>query len=81
MKIGNYQIGRYHAIIKAIYEDNSVYYETSFSSESDLMKSVSAYNHLIGQVVGQATENPRKLVDFNIIRGKENIIKELEREV
>lgn len=81
MVVNNHKIGRYHAIIKAIYDDNSIYYETDFTSESDLLESVSAYNWLIGEKVGLATDNPRILKDFEVIIGKENIIKELEREV
>lgn len=40
MKVGTYQIGRYHGIIKKLYEDGSVDYETSFISQDDLMRSV-----------------------------------------
>lgn len=77
MKVGNYQIGRYHAIIKKIYEDGSIDYETSFSDSADLEESVYAIRHCVGQVIGIATDNPKKLVDMAVIRGKEEIIKEL----
>lgn len=77
MKVGNYQIGRYHAIIKKTYEDGSIDYETSFTDQADLMESVSAIRHCIGELVGTATSNPKVLVDMAVIRGKENIIKEL----
>ena len=40
MKVGAFQIGRYHAIIKKSYADGSADYETSFSDEADLMESV-----------------------------------------
>lgn len=80
MKVGKYQIGRYHAIIKKIYEDGYVDYETSFSSEIDLMASVYAVQKCIGKMIGIATDNPRVLVDMEIIRGKNNIIKELIEE-
>lgn len=82
MKIGNYQIGRYHGIIKKMYEDGSFDYETSFSDAADLMQSVYAIHNYIGKIgkmVGIATDNPRVLVDMTVIRGKENIIKELTK--
>ena len=40
MKVGKFQIGRYHAIIRKSYADGSVDYETSFSDHADLMESV-----------------------------------------
>lgn len=79
MKIGNYQIGRYHAIIKKVYEDGSVSYETSFSDACDLMESVHAMELCVGKKVGIATDNPKKLVRYSVIRGKNNIMEELER--
>lgn len=78
MKVGAYQIGRYHAIIKKFYEDGSILYETSFSSESDLMKSVYAINRCIGRLTGIATSDPKVLTGMEVIKGKEKIIKELE---
>lgn len=81
MRIGKYQIGKYHAIIKKIYEDGSVDYETSFSSESDLVESVYAIQKCIGKMVGIATDEPKVLIDMVVIRGKDNIIKELPKEV
>lgn len=77
MRIGKYRIGKYHAIIKKIYEDGSVDYETSFSSENDLMESVYAIQRCIGKMIGIATDNPKVLIDMDVIRGKNNIIKEL----
>ena len=77
MRIGKYQIGRYHAIIKKFYEDGSVEYETSFSSENDLMESVYAIQKCVGKLIGIATDNPKVLIDMDVIRGKDNIIKEL----
>ena len=38
MKVGEFQIGRYHAIIRKNYADGSVDYETSFSDQADLME-------------------------------------------
>lgn len=38
MKVGEFQIGRYHAIIRKSYADGSVDYETSFSDHADLME-------------------------------------------
>ncbi len=37
MKVGEFQIGRYHAIIRKNYADGSVDYETSFSDQADFM--------------------------------------------
>ena len=79
MKVGKFQIGRYHAIIKKEYEDGSVDYETRFSDQADLMESVHAIRLCIGELVGTATKNPKVLKNMSVIRGKENIIKELEQ--
>lgn len=78
MKVGDYKIGRYHGIIKKIYKDGSVDYETDFSDEEDIKGSIYALRSCVGQLIGRATDNPRVLVDITVIRGKENIIKELE---
>jgi len=78
MKVGKYQIGRFHAIIKKIYEDGSIDYETQFSDNADLMESVYAIRQCIGELVGIATDNPKILSAMSVIRGKENIIKELK---
>ena len=78
MKVGKYQIGRYHAIIKKTYENGSIDYETSFSDDEDLAESAMAISQCIGKLVGIATDNPKILKSCSIIRGKENIIKELE---
>ena len=77
MKVGNYQIGRYHGIIKKTYEDGSVDYETSFSDSSDLADSYRCLLMCRGEMCGTATDNPRVLKTVEKIRGKENIIKEL----
>lgn len=78
MQVGKYKIGRYHAIIKKMYADGSWEYETNFISENDLSQSAYAIKSCIGQLVGTATDNPRVLLDMQIIRGKAEIIKELE---
>lgn len=78
MKVGKYQIGRYHAIIKKEYEDGSIDYETSFSDAEDLQKSVYAIKQCIGHVCGTATDNPKVLTGMSVIRGKENIMEELK---
>ena len=78
MKIGKYQIGRYHAIIKKVYEDDSVNYETSFSDAEDFFKSVHAIQSCTGKLIGIATTSPKVLRDVILIRGKEEIMKELE---
>ena len=75
MKVGNYQIGRYNAIIKKTYED-----ETSFSDKADISESYYCICQCKGKLVGTATDNPRVLKGVEIIRGKENIIKELTEE-
>lgn len=78
MKVGAFQIGRYHAIIKKIYADGSVEYETSFSDQADLMESVLCMNRCIGKRVGLATDSPKVLLDIQVIRGKQEISRELE---
>jgi hypothetical protein len=78
MKVGKYQIGRYHAIIKKNYEDGSWDYETSFSDKADISESYYCICQCKGKLVGTATDNPRVLKGAEVIRGKENIIKELE---
>ena len=55
MKVGAFQIGRYHAIIKKSYADGSADYETSFSDEADLMESVYCIKLCVGKMVGLAT--------------------------
>lgn len=77
MKVRKYQIGRYHAIIKKEYADNSVDYETSFNDSNDLMQSIYALNRCIGNLIGIATPNPQVLIKCSVIRGREDIIKEL----
>lgn len=78
MKIGKYKIGRYHGIIKKIYTDESFDYETDFTSYDDILLSYYAIKKFIGQEVGKLTENPKTLQSVEIIRGKEDIKKELE---
>lgn len=78
MKVGNYQIGRYHAIIKKTYEDGTFDYETSFTDKEDIDYSFFCIMRCIGELVGTATPNPRVLKGAVIIRGKEEIIKELQ---
>lgn len=80
MKVGKYQIGRYYGIIKKSYEDGSFDYETRFSDKNDLMQSAYAIASCVGSVVGTATSNPQKLVEYDIIRGKHNIIEELTKQ-
>lgn len=77
MRIGNYKI-KYPAILKKEYEDGSVDYETDFDDEEDIMKSHYALEVSIGNVIGTATDNPRRLTAVSRIDGKEAIIKELE---
>ena len=78
MKVGKFQIGRYHAIIRKSYADGSVDYETSFSDHADLMESVCCLRLCIGKMVGIATDTPKVLTGVQVIRGKENIVRELE---
>ncbi len=58
MKVGKFQIGRYHAIIRKSYADGSVDYETSFSDHADLMESVYCLRLCIGKMVGIAYRYP-----------------------
>ena len=78
MKVGEFQIGRYHAIIRKSYADGSVDYETSFSDHADLMESVYCLGLCIGKMVGLATDTPKVLTGVQVIRGKQEIIRELE---
>lgn len=78
MQVGEFKIGRYHAIIKLTYADGSVDYETSFSDQADLMESAYSIKTLIGEMVGIATDTPKLLTGMRVIRGKQEIIKELE---
>lgn len=80
MKVGEYQIGRYYGIIKKTYEDGSVDYETRFSDEADINESYYCLCQCKGKMVGTATDNPRVLNGVELIRGKENIIRELSPE-
>lgn len=77
MKVGKYQIGRFHAIIRKEYADGSVDYETSFTDIEDFNESYYCILKCIGKEVGIATDNPKVLTYACVIRGKEEIEKEL----
>lgn len=77
MKIGNYEIGSYPAIIRKAYADGSFGYETNFSDQADFYESMKAIHSCIGKTVGIATNDPKVLTGMTVIRGKENIIQEL----
>mgnify|MGYP007128732210 CR=1 FL=1 len=49
-----------------------------FSDEADLMESVYCIKLCVGKMVGLATDTPKVLADVQVIRGKENIVRELE---
>ena len=66
MKVGKFQIGRYHAIIRKSYADGSVDYETSFSDHADLMESVYCLRLCIGKMVGIATDTPKVLTGVQV---------------
>lgn len=70
MKVGEFQIGRYHAIIRKNYADGSVDYETSFSDQADLMESVYCLRLCIGKMVGLATDTPKVLTGVQVVRGE-----------
>lgn len=78
MKVGKYQIGRFHAIIRKEYADGSVDYETSFTDIEDFNESYYCILKCIGKEVGIATDNPKVLTYACVIRGKEEIEKEIE---
>lgn len=78
MKVGKYQIGRFHAIIRKEYADGSVDYETSFTDIDDFNESYYCILKCIGQEVGIATNDPKVLTYACAIRGKEEIEKELQ---
>lgn len=73
MKVGEFQIGRYHAIIRKNYADGSVDYETSFSDQADLMESVYCLRLCIGKMVGLATDTPKVLTGVQVVRGKRTL--------
>ncbi len=77
MKIGKYQIGRYHAIIRKEYADGSIDYETSFSDAADILESYYSILKCVGKAVGMATDNPRVLTNAFLIQGRDEIEKEL----
>lgn len=77
MRIGSYQIGRYHAILRKDYADGTHDYETRFTDEEDIYQSLRAITLCIGKTVGTATEQPRVLTGVSLIRGKKAIEKEL----
>lgn len=77
MKVGEFQIGRYHAIIRKSYEDGSVDYETSFPTCRFNGKCVLS-EVVYREMVGLATDTPKVLTGVQVIRGKENIVRELE---
>ena len=59
------------------YEDGSVDYETSFTDIEDFNESYYCILKCIGKEVGIATDNPKVLTYACVIRGKEEIEKEL----
>ena len=80
MKVGKYQIGRYHGIIKKIYEDGTYDYETRFSDKNDFMQSARAISSFLGDYVGLCTSDPKKLVSYRYFIGKDKIIEELTKQ-
>lgn len=68
MKVGKYQIGRFHAIIRKEYADGSVDYETSFTDIEDFNESYYCILKCIGKEVGIATDNPKVLTYACVIR-------------
>lgn len=67
----------YIAIIRKEYADGSVDYETSFTDIEDFNESYYCILKCIGKEVGIATDNPKVLTYACVIRGKEEIEKEL----
>ena len=67
----------YIAIIRKEYADGSVDYETSFTDIEDFNESYYCILKCIGKEVGIATDNPKVLTYAWVIRGKEEIEKEL----
>ena len=67
----------YIAIIRKEYADGSVDYETSFTDIEDFNESYYCILKCIGKEVEIATDNPKVLTYACVIRGKEEIEKEL----
>ena len=72
-----HKIGRYHAIVKKMYADGSHDYETDFCSRADLLETVAALNRCVGKTVGIATDTPRVLAGYQVIRGRDAINREI----
>lgn len=49
MKVGAFQIGRYHAIIKKSYADGSADYETSFQTRQTSWKACIVSSYVSGK--------------------------------
>lgn len=77
-KIGKYTVGPYMAIIRKNYQDGSIDYETEFDDETDIIKSYQALNMCVGEVIGIATNEPKRLIKVSIVEGIETIKKELD---
>lgn len=79
IKIGDYEIHSCEALIKITYDDGSVKYdcESGFTNEEDLMCSAIAIDRLMkkGTVL---PVNGKKIVDWKIIRGLDQIRSALE---
>lgn len=50
--------------LMGFYEDGGTYEEVGFENVKDLLESVRAYYQLLGQIIGTATDNPRRLIGF-----------------
>jgi len=75
MQIGKYKLGRYHAIIEKKWEDDTYTYETDFISKKDLLESIYAIGYCIRNKIPCGMDNPMKIIDINVYRGKEAVEK------
>lgn len=78
IKIGRYELGRYHAIVKTGYSDGTFSYDTFFRSRKDLKYFISNHRkHLLELVFINDSDFPVTMTSISVIRGKGNIFAEL----
>ncbi|RFZ75568.1 hypothetical protein DS742_28310 [Lacrimispora amygdalina] len=75
MQIGNYKLGRYHAIIEKTWEDATCTYETDFISKADLQESISAIRYCLINGIKCGMDNHMKMIGMKVYKGKEAVEK------
>lgn len=78
MKIGKYEIGRYHAIVKTGYSDGTFSYSTFFRSRKDLYNFISNHRKsLLDVIFFNDSGSAATMISISIIYGKDKILAEL----